>query len=132
MRALPAISGKPSSSITDNAFTKRIRDASLGFLMYFEKAFLSSPPIGTASISEFMKSNQVRRLKVLELGAGCGIVGIAFAQLVKCDMLLTDLEDAQEILGSNVRIASPTAGATVQAENLNGNSTAGKCRSCLG
>jgi len=87
--------------------------------MYFEKAFLSSPPIGTASISEFMKSNQVRRLKVLELGAGCGIVGIAFAQLVKCDMLLTDLEDAQEILGSNVRIASPTAGATVQAENLN-------------
>lgn len=55
---------------------------------------------------------------MLELGAGCGIVGIAFAQLVKCDMLLTDLEDAQEILASNVRCASPMAGSTLEAQKL--------------
>lgn len=65
-----------------------------------------------------VKSDKVRRLNVLELGAGCGIVGIAFAQLVKCDMLLTDLEDAQEILASNIRLASPMAGGTLQAQKL--------------
>jgi predicted nicotinamide N-methyase len=52
---------------------------------------------------------------VLELGAGCGIVGVAFAQLVKCNMYVTDLEDAQEILAKNVRCASPLAGSTIQA-----------------
>ena len=65
-----------------------------------------------------VKANKVRKLKVLELGAGCGIVGIAFAQLVKCDMLLTDLEDAQEIMASNIRYASPVAGSTLQAQKL--------------
>ena len=66
-----------------------------------------------------VKSSKVRRLRVLELGAGCGIVGIAFAQLVKCDILLTDLEDAQEVLASNIRCASPLAGSTIQSEVLN-------------
>lgn len=118
MIALPAISGKHLFSTIDQSFTNKIRDASLGFLIYFDKTMQAAPPAGTASISELMKFNKVRRLKVLELGAGCGIVGVAFAQLVKCDMVLTDLEDAQEILGSNVRLASPTAGSSVQAQNL--------------
>ena len=65
-----------------------------------------------------VKSSKVRRLRVLELGAGCGIVGIAFAQLVKCDMQVTDLEDAQEILAKNIRCASPMAGSTIQASIL--------------
>ncbi|KAK5064223.1 hypothetical protein LTR84_000056 [Exophiala bonariae] len=94
------------------------RDASLGFLIYFDKAMSQSSTVGTSAISEVMKNTKVRRLKVLELGAGCGIVGVAFAQLVKCDMLLTDLEDAQEILGSNIRLASLAAGSTIQAQNL--------------
>ena len=55
---------------------------------------------------------------MLELGAGCGMVGVAFAQLVKCDILLTDLEDAQEILASNIQCASPRAGSAIQAQVL--------------
>jgi predicted nicotinamide N-methyase len=116
--ALPAISGNAIVLLDGFTLTDIIRDASLGFLIYFDRAMRSSPPVGTVSISGLMKSTQVRRLRVLELGAGCGIVGVAFAQLVKCDMLLTDLEEAQEILGSNVRCASPMAGSTVQAQNL--------------
>lgn len=55
---------------------------------------------------------------MLELGAGCGIVGVAFAQLVKCDMVLTDLDDAQEILASNIKCATPLTGSTIKAEVL--------------
>lgn len=46
--------------------------------------------------------------KVLELGSGCGIVGIAFAQLFAgCDVVLTDLPEALEILDVNIRHAAP-------------------------
>lgn len=85
--------------------------------MYFAQAISPSPPEGMSRLAT-LKSSKVRRLKVLELGAGCGIVGVAFAQLVKCDMLLTDLEDAQEILASNIRCATPLAGSTLRAEVL--------------
>jgi len=71
-----------------------------------------------SGFAALLKSSKARRLKVLELGAGCGTVGVAFAQLVKCDMVLTDLDDAQEVLASNIKCASPLAGSTIKAEVL--------------
>jgi predicted nicotinamide N-methyase len=94
------------------------RDAGLGFLMYFTRALSPIPPDGATKLAALLKSSKVRRLRVLELGAGCGIVGVALAQLVKCDMLLTDLDDAQEILASNLQCGSPLAGSTIKAEVL--------------
>ena len=45
-------------------------------------------------------------LSVLELGSGCGIVGIALAQLVSgCSVILTDLPEAMEILDHNISTA---------------------------
>ena len=44
-------------------------------------------------------------LKVLELGTGCGIVGLTLAALRKdCQVLLTDLESAQEIIQRNLEM----------------------------
>ncbi len=86
--------------------------------MYFARALPPAPPSPVSQLTDLLKSSTSRRLRVLELGAGCGIVGVAFAQLVKCDMLLTDLENAQGILASNIRCASPTAGSTIQAQVL--------------
>ena len=100
------------------ALTFHPRDASIGFLIYFAQALSPSLAGGTAMLSALIKSSKVRRLRVLELGAGCGIVGIAFAQLVKCDMHLTDLEDAQATLAQNIECASLLAGSTLQASVL--------------
>jgi predicted nicotinamide N-methyase len=94
----------------------RPRDASIGFLIYFAQALSSIPPPETSALKALVQSSKVRRLRVLELGAGCGIVGIAFAQLVKCDLRVTDLEDAQAILAKNVGCATPMAGSTVKAD----------------
>ncbi|EXJ78519.1 hypothetical protein A1O1_08920 [Capronia coronata CBS 617.96] len=103
---------------TGDSIARHVWDAGLGFLMYFSQALSSSPAEGMSRLASLMRSSKVRRLKVLELGAGCGIAGMAFAQLAKCDMLLTDLEDAQEILGNNIRCASPLAGSTLRSEVL--------------
>ncbi|EXJ70739.1 uncharacterized protein A1O5_05729 [Cladophialophora psammophila CBS 110553] len=103
---------------TGDSIARHIWDAGLGFLVYFAQALSTSPVDGMSMLAALFKSSKVRRLRVLELGAGCGIVGIALAQLVKCDILLTDLEDAQEILARNIRCASPVAGSTVRSEVL--------------
>ena len=50
-------------------------------------------------------------LNVLELGSGCGIAGIAFAQLwSRCQVFLTDLTEAMDVLEVNVARAIPAAG----------------------
>ncbi|KAK7885761.1 hypothetical protein LTR67_010113 [Exophiala xenobiotica] len=103
---------------TGDSIARHIWDAGLGFLMYFTRALSPIPPDGATKLAALLKSSKVRRLRVLELGAGCGIVGVALAQLVKCDMLLTDLDDAQEILASNLQCGSPLAGSTIKAEVL--------------
>ena len=49
-----------------------------------------------------------RNPNVLELGSGCGVVGISFAQMVPySNVLLTDLPEAIDILNGNVSIAKP-------------------------
>ncbi|KAJ4509631.1 hypothetical protein HRR83_007054 [Exophiala dermatitidis] len=103
---------------TGDSIARHVWDAGLGFLMYFSQALFSVPVEGMSQTAALLKTSKVRRLKVLELGAGCGTVGIALAQLVKCDMLLTDLDDSQEILASNIRCASPLAGSTIQSQVL--------------
>ena len=48
------------------------------------------------------------KLNVLELGSGCGVVGIALAQMVPCcNIWLTDLPEAMDILNHNVSEANP-------------------------
>lgn len=69
-------------------------------------------------LSRFLQSSRSQRLRVLEVGSGCGIVGVALAQLRKCEIVLTDLEDAQDILKSNVDLATPVPGATIRHQVL--------------
>lgn len=50
-----------------------------------------------------------RELTILELGSGCGIVGMAFAHLFpKHQVVLTDLPEAMEVLDWSVRMATAT------------------------
>ena len=56
-----------------------------------------------------------RPLNVVELGSGCGIVGIAMAQLYPSNVTLTDLPDAMDILEANIASAKTTKGSSLKA-----------------
>jgi predicted nicotinamide N-methyase len=101
---------------TGDSIARHIWDASLGFLLFLESA-LNATATDNA-FSRLLVSAKSKRLRVIELGAGCGIVGIAFASLLKCDMILTDLDDATEILDANLTLASGVADTEIRAEVL--------------
>ena len=101
---------------TGDSIARHIWDASLGFLVYLEQ--ITSTPQKRPKIRNLIDANAQNPVEVLELGAGCGIVGIAFAQLFRCNVLLTDLDDATEILATNIKLALVKPGSSLRAEVL--------------
>ncbi len=58
---------------------------------------------------------QFKALNVIELGSGCGLVGIALASVQpKCHILLTDLPDAMNILDYNISRSRPASGSKIE------------------
>lgn len=59
-------------------------------------------------LDTILSSATYKKLHVLELGTGCGIVGISLAQIVPdCDVTLTDLPEAREIAQKNIDAMNP-------------------------
>jgi methylase of polypeptide subunit release factors len=66
-----------------------------------------------------LPSRPSTRLQILELGTGCGMVGIAIAQIMEgANVLLTDLPEAQEILQRNVSQARLAKGSRLEFQEL--------------
>lgn len=69
-------------------------------------AFLSDivlQPQWSSVVAKILTKTNSHKPSVLELGSGCGIVGLEVAQICcQCDVTLTDLPDTMEILSYNV------------------------------
>ena len=69
-------------------------------------AFLSDivlQPQRSSVVAKVLTKTSSHKPSVLELGSGCGIVGLEVAQICsQCDVTLTDLPDTMEILSYNV------------------------------
>lgn len=61
----------------------------------------------TEALGPALGEEQVKPFRVLELGTGCGIVGISIAQIVpNAEVILTDLDEAKEIVEWNMTYAN--------------------------
>lgn len=67
------------------------------------------------SLKSLLDIAQFELVNVIELGSGCGLVGIALATLRhKCHILLTDLPDAMDILGYNILRSKPASESKIE------------------
>lgn len=98
---------------TGDSIAHHIWDAALGSLHYFKDACCND----TAPLPLFhtaLNGIDPAKVNVLELGSGCGIVGLALAHLwANCHVILTDLLNAGEMIQMNLALLKPALGSTV-------------------
>jgi predicted nicotinamide N-methyase len=70
-------------------------------------------------VEESIGAATFKKLNIIELGSGCGIVGICLAQsILNCDVLLTDLPEAREIAERNIASMNPAVGSSAKFQQL--------------
>lgn len=86
-----------------------VRDAGIALIAYiWASAHHLTDETPLDELDEFFMAPPSRELKVLELGSGCGIVGIGLSQFrPNSNVLLTDLPEAMNILDYNISQARP-------------------------
>ncbi|MCJ1247453.1 hypothetical protein MMC30_004667 [Trapelia coarctata] len=105
---------------TGDSIARHIWDGGLGMVAYLRDITSSQSNATVPSeIAGLVSAQNPAQLSVLELGCGCGMVGIALAQMrPRCDVLLTDLPEAMEILELNVSVAQPAEGSGIRKAKL--------------
>ncbi|KAF2433265.1 hypothetical protein EJ08DRAFT_72362 [Tothia fuscella] len=104
---------------TGESIARHLWDAGIALSAHLDRmVFLEAG--GISSVEQLTGSATFKRLHVLELGAGCGIVGISFAQLIPdCEVTLTDLPEATEIIQRNIEGINPAMNSSVKFQPLN-------------
>jgi predicted O-methyltransferase YrrM len=93
----------------------KLRDAGITLSCHVTKLLDENSSFAKA----LLPSKPSIRLQILELGTGCGMVGIAIAQTIEgADVLLTDLPEAQEIVQRNVSQARLAKGSRLEFQEL--------------
>ncbi|KAJ5465129.1 uncharacterized protein N7458_000815 [Penicillium daleae] len=102
---------------TGNSIARHIWDAALAAIIFLEQVIMGAEK-SMPALGQLLNSGK-SSLQVVELGAGCGIVGIALAtMLANCEVLLTDLPEVSEIVTRNINEASPKSSASIKFQTL--------------
>ena len=75
---------------------------------------------GLPPLDESIRNADSKKLSILELGCGCGMVGISIAQTVPdCQVFLTDMSEAQDIAKRNIAAMKNAASSSAVFSPLN-------------
>lgn len=107
VRQLSISSGHTSCSTTD-------RDGSLALTAHLDRLVAAQSSPRMPLLERTITSATHKKLNVLELGCGCGVVGIGVAQMIPdCNVLLTDLPEVDELVAQNIECMTPANASTV-------------------
>lgn len=91
-----------------DSIARHLWDGSLALTAYVDRVIALQALRTLPVLESVLVSATFKRLNVLEIGCGCGIVGIGLAQTIPdCDVLLTDLEEVTELVERNIEAANP-------------------------
>ncbi|KAL4890954.1 putative methyltransferase-domain-containing protein [Aspergillus ambiguus] len=104
---------------TGNSIARHIWDAALASVIYLQH-IVSGDPIWTVPLLQnLLQTDRSAPLRAIELGSGCGIVGIALAQLLpQASILLTDLPEVAEIVTQNISVSALARSSTLDFQTL--------------
>ncbi|KAF1987809.1 hypothetical protein K402DRAFT_330254 [Aulographum hederae CBS 113979] len=97
---------------TGDSIARHIWDGGVALTAHLDR-MLALQVDGLPFVEGVLSSATYKRLCVLELGCGVGMVGIALAQAVPdVEMFLTDLPDAKEVCERNITAMKPAMSST--------------------
>ncbi|KAI4715323.1 hypothetical protein E4T48_08490 [Aureobasidium sp. EXF-10727] len=93
---------------TGESIARHLWDGSLSLTAYLDRVVALRSVHEAPLLESVLSSATYRKLNVIELGCGCGVVGIGLAQTVPdCNVLLTDLPEVDELVERNIEAANP-------------------------
>lgn len=82
------------------------RDGSLALTAYIDRVVAGQSQASIPDLEKALIAATFKRLNVIELGCGVGVVGLALAQTIPdCSVLLTDLIEVEELVVHNIDAA---------------------------
>ena len=99
---------------TGESIARHLWDGSLALTAYLDRVVALRSVHEAPLLEKVLSSATYKKLNVLELGCGCGVVGIGLAQTVPdCDVLLTDLPEVDELVERNIEAANPAMSSNI-------------------
>jgi SAM-dependent methyltransferase len=100
---------------TGESIARHLWDGSLSLTAYLDRVVALRSVHEAPLLEKVLSSATYKKLNVLELGCGCGVVGIGLAQTVPdCDVLLTDLPEVDELVARNIEVANPAMSSKIE------------------
>lgn len=102
-----------------DSIARHLWDGSQALAQHIDETISLQSPSSLPLLEYVLISATYRKLHVLELGCGCGSVGISIAQSVPdCDVLLTDLPEVTDLVEANIERMKPAIASKVNFEPL--------------
>jgi len=103
-----------------DSIARHLWDGSQALAQHIDQTISLQTQSSSLPLLEYvLVSATYRRLHAIELGCGCGSVGISLAQSVPdCNVLLTDLPEVAELVEANIERMKPAISSRVTFEPL--------------
>ncbi|KAF7586804.1 hypothetical protein BBP40_008322 [Aspergillus hancockii] len=104
---------------TGNSIARHIWDAAIASVIYLQQIATGDSSVTVPLLQDLVQAERSSPLRAIELGSGCGIVGLALAEILpQCSVLLTDLPEVEEIVTQNIAVAKPTPSSSLEYRDV--------------
>ncbi|PPJ59099.1 hypothetical protein CBER1_01663 [Cercospora berteroae] len=120
-RRFKSVSGRSLCLLEDagDSIARHLWDGSQALAQHIDYTISLDQPTTLPLLEYVLISATYRRTNIIELGCGCGTVGISVAQSIPdCNVLLTDLDEAKELVEANIAKMQPAMASRARFQSV--------------